>query len=397
MTPPQRRPRLVCYAVCTPGLEALLAAELRALGIRPGAAEPGGIEFPATARQLYAANLFLRTATRVLVRVGSFLAPTFAMLEAGAREVPWDEWLAPGAPVSLRVSSSASRLYHTGAVAERLAAVVPGVVLPAGRRAADGSAPAVEAEDDESAPDGPTLRVRIVRDRVTVSLDASGAPLYRRGWRLATAKAPLRETLAAALVLASGWDGEAPLVDPLCGSGTIPIEAALLACGIAPGAGRGFAFQRWPSFEPGTWASVRAQAAERERRARPPAIVAADRDPGAVRAARENAGRAGMAEVVEVREQPLAALAPPPGAGWLLCNPPYGVRIRGGRELRELHATLGRLVRERLTGWRVGVLTAEAAVAEQTRLRFETRLSTRNGGIPVRLLVAVGGGARGPS
>lgn len=389
MTSATRRPRLACYAVCTPGLEALLAAELRALGVRPGSGEPGGVPFPATARQLYAANLFLRTATRVLVRVASFVAPTFAMLEAAAREVRWDEWLAPGEPVRLHVTSTASRLYHTGAVAERLAAIVPGVEAPAARRGADAS------EDEEPSDVGPSLRVRVVRDRVTVSLDASGEPLYRRGWRRATAKAPLRETLAAALVLASGWDGSTPLVDPLCGSGTIPIEAALLARDQAPGAGRSFAFQRWPSFEPGTWASVRAQAAERARPARPLVVLAADRDPGAVRATRENAARAGVADALEVRQQSLSALEPPPGRGWLLCNPPYGVRVRGGRDLRDLYASLGRLVRGRLAGWHAGLLVADAATAAHARLRFETRLRTRNGGLPVRFLVA-GGRAPGP-
>jgi putative N6-adenine-specific DNA methylase len=391
MKPPSRRPRHSCYAVCTPGLEALVAAELRALGIRPGTGEPGGVPFPATERQLYAANLFLRTATRVLVRIASFVAPTFAMLEQAAREVPWDAWLAPGEPVSLRVAATASRLYHTGAIAERLAAVVPGVAGP-------GAAPDAGAGEEEEPPaTGPSLRVRFVRDRATVSLDASGEPLYRRGWRLATAKAPLRETLAAALVLASGWDGSTPLVDPLCGSGTIPIEAALLARGAAPGAGRRFAFQRWPSFEPGTWASVRAQAAEQARPARPLVVWAADRDPGAIRAARENAERAGVADAVVVREQPLSALEPPAGCGWLLCNPPYGVRVRGGHDLRDLYATLGRVARERLAGWHVGLLAAEPALAAEARLRFETRLRTRNGGLAVRFLVAKRGGATGPS
>jgi len=391
-----RRPRHACFAVCTPGLETLLAGELRGLGIRPGRSDRGGVAFEASTRQLYAANLFLRTATRVLLRIASFDAPSFAVLEREAREVPWGRWIAPDTRVVFRVAATRSRLYHTGAIAERLARVVPGVVEPP-----EGGE---EEERNDGLPsDRQPILVRVDRDRTTISVDASGEPLYRRGWRQATAKAPLRETLAAAMVLATGWDGSTPLVDPLCGSGTVAIEAALLARGIAPGRGRPFALQRWPSFEPGTWASVQGQAAAEARPDRPLAILATDRDPGAVRAALGNAERAGVSDALEVRRRPLSELAPagpavrrpvaggsPPAAGWLVANPPYGVRVQGGGDLRELYATLGRVVRERLRGWSVGLLVADAGLAGHAGLRLAMRFRTSNGGIPVRFLV--GGG-----
>jgi putative N6-adenine-specific DNA methylase len=377
-----------CFAVCTPGLEPLLADELRGLGIRQERGDRGGIAFAATTRQLYAANLFLRTATRVLVRAASFDAPTFAALEREARRVPWDRWLAPGTRVAFRVGSTASRLYHTGAIAQRLGGVVPGEVERSG------------GEDDDDSGDGAAagrqlVLVRVVRDRVAISLDASGEPLFRRGWRQATAKAPLRETLAAAMILATGWDGSTPFVDPLCGSGTIAIEAALLARGMAPGRQRDFAFRRWPSFEPGTWASVRGQAAAAVRPERPVTVIAADRDPGAVRATCGNAERAGVADALEVRQASLADLEPPAAddarssvrpAGWVVTNPPYGVRVQAGRDLRELYATLGAVVRRVFSGWGVGLLVADPALAAQSRLRLAARFRTSNGGIPVRFL-----------
>ena len=380
-----------CFAVCTPGLETILAGELRGLGVRPAHSDRGGVPFAATTRQLYAANLFLRTATRVLVRVASFDAPTFAALEREARRIPWDEWIASATRVAFRVGSTASRLYHTGAIAERLGGVVPGEVERAGGEGDDESS-------DGAAAGRQVVRARVVRDRVTISLDASGEPLFRRGWRQATAKAPLRETLAAAMILATGWDGSTPFVDPLCGSGTIAIEAALLARGMAPGRLREFAFQRWPSFEPGTWASVRGQAASAARPERPVTVLAADRDPGAVRATCGNAERAGIADALDVRHQSLGELEPPAAgavgaaarsAGWLVTNPPYGVRVQAGRDLRELYATLGAVVRRGFSGWGVGLLVADAALAAQSKLRLAARFRTSNGGIPVRFVASL--------
>jgi putative N6-adenine-specific DNA methylase len=343
------------------------AAELTEQGVRIRRTFRGGVEFGASDRQLYTANLWTRTATRIVVRVAAFTASSFAELDAALAEVAWEHWMAPGTQPSVRVSSTASRLYHTGAVAERVAAsmgTVPG--------------------------EGPLVVLRLVHDRVMVSVDSSGEPLHRRGWRLQTAKAPLRETLAAAAVLAGGWDATAPLVDPFCGSGTIAIEAALIAAGRPPGGGRPFAFQSWPSFAPGTWASV--VGAPRTPGPPPSPIVAADRDAGAVEATRANAARAGVASLVEARRASVSELVPPPGGpGWLVTNPPYGRRTGGG-DLRDLYARLGAVVSERFGGWHVGLL-ADGRLAASTGLALSPAFSTDNGGIPVRLLT---GGPRPP-
>ena len=399
--PPRSRPRVSCLAVCLPGLEALLAGELRGLGIRTTTPARGGVPFEATTRQLYASNLWLRSATRVLVRVARFEARDLPTLEARADELPWGDWLGPGVRPELRVSSSGSKLYHTGAVAERLGrAAVRAGTLPPAPASASASASAGTAID--VAPD-PTqlLVVRVTHDRVTISLDSSGEPLHRRGWRGPLARAPLRPTLAAALLAAAGWDGSTPLVDPFCGSGTIAIEAARLAAGLpavtvrglagseaAGDAARTFAFTRWPIFEPGTWASVRADV-------RPPAppsqpIVASDRDDGAVAATIDNAIRAGVAEHLLVRRATVSELSPPPGVdepGWVITNPPFGGRVGGG-DLRNLYARTGQVLRDCFGGWQVLMLSADPGLTRHAGLRWTELFRTTTGGIPVGALAA---------
>ncbi|MDQ2669740.1 MAG: class I SAM-dependent RNA methyltransferase, partial [Gemmatimonadota bacterium] len=247
---------LDCWAITHPGVESVTAGELARLGLDPGDAEPGGVAFSASAEALARANLHLRTASRVLVRLGEFKAISFADLERRSRRLPWNSVVAPGARVRFRVTSRKSRLYHQDAIAERLV------------RSVAGAMPGVDAQPggtDEGGADEQLFVVRFFRDRCTVSADSSGELLHRRGYRLASGKAPLRETLAAAMLLAIGWDASTPLVDPLCGSGTIPIEAALIAGNIAPGIQRRFACERWPLGAGVDWQALREQARTRER------------------------------------------------------------------------------------------------------------------------------------
>jgi putative N6-adenine-specific DNA methylase len=378
---------LSLFAATAPGLEPIAAGELRRLGIA-GAAEDGGVFWEGGLPDLYAASLHLRTASRVLVRAAAFRARSFHELERHADRVPWERFVPTGGAVRLRVTSRKSRLYHEGAIAERLLRAVErrvGAVDAGGERDRDGDA---EAEAEAQ-----LFVVRFVRDAATISADASGALLHRRGYRQALAKAPLRETLAAAMLLASGWREDAPLLDPMCGSGTIPIEAALLARRIPPGlagrdrAPRDFAFLRWPGFDAERWAET----VERARDAILPAatapIVASDRDAGAVEAARANAARAGVEGDVELLARPLSALEAPAAPGWLVTNPPYGLRVGESAPLRNLYAALGRVARGRLRGWTVALLSADRAMERQTGLRLTEALRTRNGGIPVRLMV----------
>ena len=367
---------LTCYAVAAPGLETLVADELRALAARyrlePGDTEHGGVEFQSDLAGLYAANLHLRIASRVLVRIGSFHAAAFGELERHAKRLSWRDFVAPGRGVDFRVTSRKSRLYHQDAIAQRLEQ-------------------AAAASVGEAAGDGPEPQqfvVRLFRDQCTVSADTSGALLHRRGYRLATSKAPLRETLAAAMVAATGGGCAHPLVDPFCGSGTIPIEAALLARRIPPGLGRSFDCLTWPGFDPEAWRAV-VEAAQAEMLPRAPApILGSDRDAGAIQAATANAARAGVADDIEWRRAAVSAIAPPPGPGSVVTNPPYGVRVGERLRLRDLYAQLGHVVRRCCSGWTVAFLSSHVELEHQTRLDPLPLFTTDNGGIRVRLVQA---------
>jgi len=384
MATTRSRPRLRhhCLAVCTPGLESVLAREVRCLGIRGGRTITGGVLFSASTRELYASNVWLRTATRVLVRIARFKSTSFAMLEEQASAIDWGRWIADGRRPGFRVSSTKSKLYHTGAIAERLARAA-GWPTPGTTRS--GVNPVENGEEQER----PEFVVRVHHDDVTVSINSSGRPLYQRGWRGPQGKAPLRETLAAAMLLAVDWDGSQPLLDPMCGSGTIAIEAALLARNIAPGAGRAFAFGDWPCFEPGTWSSVAAEAAAASRPPTDAPIWASDRDEGAVDATSINAERAGVRQDIDVACRSISDVVAPYGAetGWLITNAPYGRRVTGHDDRRNLFARLGQIVRTDLEDWRVGLLVSDVPTAGHSGLLLRECIHTTNGGIDVRYLV----------
>jgi putative N6-adenine-specific DNA methylase len=225
--------------------------------------------------------------------------------------------------------------------------------------------------------------VRLVEDQCTVSVDSSGSPLHKRGYRQAVAKAPLRETLAAALLMASGWDLASPLLDPFCGSGTIPIEAALMALGIPPGIHRRFAFMDWPGYDEGLWVDI--FNGSRQVPGSPPLILASDRDAGAVKMAQTNAGRAGVSEYIEYKCQAVSSITPPPARGWIVTNPPYGLRLSPGKDLRDLYAQFAKVLRQKCPGWVLSVLCSDLALLGQMHFKLDTSLSLVNGGIRVRL------------
>ncbi len=387
MAPARATPGYDAFAVAAPGLEPLVAAELRGLGASQVTEAAGGVGFRADMALLARANLELRVASRVLVRLAAFRATAFHELERAARKVEWARVLALGTAFAVRATCRKSRLYHSAGVAQRVAGAIERAVPQV-----TGVAPGSDADDATEAGDADVapqlIVVRLDHDRCTVSVDSSGALLHRRGYRQAIGKAPLRETLAAAVLMGAGYDPAHPLVDPMCGSGTIAIEAALLARGIAPGSARRFAAETWPEAAPAAWASARAAAHERVTARALAPIVAADRDAGAIAAARANAARAGVERDIEFRVAPLSALEPPAGRGLVAVNPPYGVRVGESKALRDLFARLGQVAAVRLRGWRVALLSADRALEAQVRLRFEERFRTRNGGIPVRLVVA---------
>ena len=379
-----------CFAVVAPGLEPFALTEALALGLPARSADGGGgIEWRGDLESVLRANLGLRLASRVVVRLAQFEATSFAELEKQARRVDWRRVVRPSSTVRFRVTCKKSRLYHSDAVMQRVADAVVRALPGIRAEGASGT------DDDETIGGGDEqlIVVRLLRDQVTVSADSSGALLHRRGYRQATAKAPLRETIAAALLAASGWDGVAPLVDPFAGSGTIPIEAALIARRIAPGALRSFAVEHWPGMSAALAARVRGDFAAQVNPSPGGKIDGADRDAGAIAAAVGNAARAHVERDVAFVERSLSGLVLPEAArGWIVTNPPYGVRVGDAGRVRDLWAQLGKVLRARAMGWRVALLSPDPALERQLQLHLTAMATTTNGGIPVRLLVGDVGG-----
>ncbi len=378
------------FAVSAPGLQAFTAKELKDLGLLPirssssktfspgedEADEIGGVEFRGSMADLYPTNLHLRTASRILLHLGSFYADTFSDLGRRARRLSWEDYLKPGRPVALRVTCHKSRLFHSAAVTER-------VLESIGARL--GQTPPTKKFGGEKEGNPPQLIiVRLVENRCTFSLDSSGALLHKRGYRLATAKAPLRETLAAGILMASGWDLQSPLIDPFCGAGTIPIEAALMARGIPPGLQRHFAFMDWPNFDVEVWERLKSLSREGQAKSFP-LLMGSDRDAGAIRAAGENAERAGVADGVVFSCRALSVLDPTPGPGWVVTNPPHGIRLKSNRDLRSLYIRLGRVLRAKCPGWDAAILCRSDSLLDLTGIRFDRQFPLRSGGLRVTL------------
>ena len=369
------------FAITAPGIAPVTAAELAALGIPHEPPTPDGVAFPADFRTIALSNLWLRTASRVIVRLGEFKAQGFADLEKGASRLPWDRILLPGQPVAVRVTCRKSRLYHSDAVAERVVRQISkhfGIDAPVVR---------LTDSDDDDAPSGEAQRilVRIVHDVCTISADSSGDLLHRRGYRQAIAKAPLRETVAAACLLACDYDGTEAFLDPMCGSGTFPIEAAMIARQQAPGRARPFAFEHWPGADRDILPNLRRATKAAGTDVADLVIVGSDRDPGAIRMSRENAARAGVEAMIQFEQVTLDALEPPADTGLWCSNAPYGRRVGNVDALTGLFVSIGNLARGPFADWRVALILAEQSHVKALQSPTTEILHTRVGGIQVGL------------
>ena len=358
------------FAACAPGCESVLAREI------PGSSvTSGGVVFHGGLADVYRVNLTSRIAGRVLVRLGTFKAKDFAQLERGVRALPFAQFVRSGEALAVRVTCHRSRLYHTKAIAERVLGWLS-------------ATPAAGGNLDEDAAPPPTLMVRIENDTCTVSIDSSGAHLHKRGYKLASAKAPIRETLAAALLAFASYDGGA-FVDPMCGSGTLAIEAGLLAANKAPGLLRSFAFEGWPGFDAKMFAKVKQDLRATERAVIAP-LIATDRNEGAINATRENAERAGVH--LEAHVRPLSRSTPPAPSGLLLTNPPYGARIGNPRDLRDLYAALGNTSRTAFADWQTGFVTSDPKLARTAGPDFASVTPyLAHGGLKVQLWIKKSG------
>jgi putative N6-adenine-specific DNA methylase len=354
------------YLVATPGLEAPLCDEARAAGFDAKVVE-GGVAFRGLWPDVWRANLELRGATRVLARIASFRAMHLAQLDKRARKVEWGGVLRPDVPVKVEASCKRSRIYHAGAASQRVAKAI----------AEELGAPIAEDADVR-------VMVRIEDDLVTISIDSTGESLHKRGFKEGVAKAPMRETMAAMFLRQCGFDGSQTVLDPMCGSGTFVIEAAEIALGLKPGRERRFAFEHLVGFDARTWDKLRNLGP-------PPALAlrfyGSDRDAGAIRLARENAERAGVADWVRFEQHTIETLEPPEGPpGLIIINPPYGTRIGNKAPLLGLYRTLGNVIRARFPGWRVGIITTDKDLARATGLGLKlTEPTVLHGGLRVGL------------
>lgn len=346
---------LEIFIVGTPGLENALLEEVRAAGFPDPQAGPGGVTVSGTWEDVWRANLILRGATRVLVRIGSFMAFHLAQLDKRGRKFPWGDVLRADVPVRVEVATSRkSKIYHAGAATQRIETAL---------KEAHGMTISAEAPV--------AIKVRIDDNRVTLSIDTSGDSLHKRGHKAAVGKAPMRETLAALMLRTCGYDGQEPVLDPMCGSGTFLIEAAETAAGLLPGRSRSFAFEHLKTFDPAAWTALRDGAALRTPRQH---FYGSDRDAGAIRMAQDNAARAGVAEAITFANCNASDITRPDGPpGLIMCNPPYGGRIGNQKMLFGVYAGLGQKLKEDFTGWRVGLVTSDPGLAKATGLPFKPK------------------------
>jgi len=341
------------FCVASPGLEPILMAEARAAGFPDARYQPGGVTFRGAWVDVWRANLTLRGATRILVRIGEFRAFHLAQLDKRARKFPWGDTLRPDVPVKVDVTTNRkSKIYHAGAAAQRIEKALS---------EAHGIQISKEAEV--------TVKCRIDDNLCTFSLDTSGESLHKRGHKLGIGKAPMRETLASLFLRACDFTGDEPVLDPMCGSGTFVIEAAEIATGLFPGRSRSFAFEQLATFDADAWDNLRAAHSPRETSAR---FYGSDRNAGAIDMARQNADRAGVGDLCSFATHAVADITPPDGPpGLVIVNPPYGARIGNKKLLFALYGTLGTVLKERFAGWRVGIVTSDAGLAKATGLPFE--------------------------
>ncbi|MHA6324778.1 THUMP domain-containing class I SAM-dependent RNA methyltransferase [Roseivivax sp. CAU 1753] len=357
------------FLVTAPGLEHFLAEEARAAAFTVTHIDPGGVSIKGDWPCVWRANLTLRGATRVLVRLEAFHAHHLSQLDKSARKLPWGDWLRTDVPVRVEATTRKSRIYHAGAAKERIETAL---TQSLGVRIAE---------------DAPvTLKLRIEDDLCTLSVDTSGVSLHKRGLKEEVNKAPMRETLASLFLRAAGFTAAEPVVDPMCGSGTFVIEAAERAAGLLPGRARDFAFRHLATFDPPAWEAAR-QA--RTTCAVPPDLVfqGSDRDAGAVAMSQANAARAGVGDLCRFDCQPVSAVTPPAGPpGLVIVNPPYGLRIGAKSPLYGLYAAFGTRMKAAFPGWRVALVTSEAKLARATGLPFrKPGAIVDHGGTKVRL------------
>jgi putative N6-adenine-specific DNA methylase len=366
------------FATCGRGIEPVLVDELRDLGAAEVSPGRGGVHFAGDKAVLYRANLWLRTAIRVLRPILEAAVTTPEELYDAVFAVDWSQYLTPDHTLAVDCNVRDSRITHSKYAALKTKdAICDWFLDQTGRR------PSVDVDEPMVG-----LNLHIYRDVAVLSLESSGESLHKRGYRPILTKAPLNEALAAALIRFTGWDGTSTFVDPLSGSGTLPIEAGWMALHRPPGLTRKrFGFQGWMDFDVRLWTDLRDEARQGVRKRLEATIRGSDLRRDAIAFARQNAAAAGIGHLLRFEVKDVRDFRPPDGPpGTLVCNPPYGERIGEEKELRVLYVTLGEVFRQRCAGWQVYVFTGNTSLARHIGLAPAEEIALFNGKIPCRLL-----------
>jgi putative N6-adenine-specific DNA methylase len=363
------------FATCPRGLELLLADELRQLNGAKIHAVGGGVEFAGDFILCYRVNLESRIASRVLWQVATDRYRSEEDIYRAAYALPWTDWFDPARTIRVDVSATKSPLTSLNFVTLKIKdAVCDKVRRLSGRR------PSVDTRE----PDIP-IQGHLTDREFTLYLDTTGEPLFKRGRRLATGEAPLRENLAAGILRLAGWVPGTPLLDPMCGSGTILLEAAHMALEIAPGLGRHFAFEKFKNFDARRWRELLQQSAARQKPRAPLAIYGSDLSAAVLNAARANLMASGLEKIVGLKRADVLEIAAPAQEGIIVSNPPYGVRLGEQQALAEFYPKLGDLLKKQFSGWRAYLLSADMRLPKLIRLAASKRTPLFNGALECRL------------
>ena len=362
------------FATAPRGLEPLLVEELVSIGAAQARHVPGGVAFSGDWKICYAANLRSRLASRILWRIAEFSYADENDLYAAARAVDWPGFFGVGSRLRVAVAAQKSPLKSLDFATLRIKDAVCDRF-----RDAVGSRPSVDRAN-------PDVRVHAFLEpaRGALYLDTSGEPFFKRGWRAGRTEAPLRENLAAGLVLLSGWKPGEPLLDPMCGGGTILVEAAAMARGRAPGAKRSFGFEKLKGFDPSLWERIRKEDTKSKDHHRIE-IYGSDNDPRALNDARRNLAAAGVERWVKLEQADILGRAAPANAGVMIANPPYGERIGSADELARFYPRLGDALKKNFAGWRCHFFTTDLRMAKLIRLQPARRVPLYNGALECRL------------
>lgn len=360
---------LELIATATFGLESLVADELRKLGYDDVQVENGKITYSGDELAICRSNMWLRTAARVKVKVGEFTATTFEELFEKTKALPWAKFLPKNAEFPVEGRSVQSTLFSVS----DCQAIVKKAVVESLKK---------EYKLDWFPEDGPLMKIEValLKDVATLTIDTTGAGLHQRGYRALATGAPLKETLAAALVILARWYPDIALIDPFCGSGTIPIEAALMGHNIAPGLKRSFASEKWPWISPRLWEQVREEAQDLIKHEKPDYLIGYDIDDNALKIARHNAEAAGVADSIHFQRQEVKDLTTSKKYGKLITNPPYGERLGESAQVHQLYRELAEVKRS-LDTWSFYILTAYPRLEKVMGGRATKRRKLYNGNI----------------